>query len=185
LEAFAVTLVAVLLSEIGDKTQLLTLLLVARFKRPTSVLAGLTLSGFASSAVAVTGGEWLRATFGGTALTWLAGILFLLIAALMLLPEGDGKEKIFATEYGAFVVSFISLFMANFGDKSQLTTVALAAKFHSIVPIIAGATLGPVLVNIPVVFLGRLGADRMPYRLLRITSSVLFAISRIGLLARA
>jgi len=176
MEAFVVSLLMVGVSEFGDKTQIIVLLLASRFGRSASVLFGMVLAVLANNAIAVFGGTWLRAMVGDEPLAWAIGILFLSLAVLALLTRDDREEHTLRAGRNAFLVSFVSLFLADIGDKSQLLTMALAAKYDAVLPVLVGGTLGPALVNLPVIFLGKFGAQRLPQRPIRLASAALFGI---------
>ena len=176
MEAFLVTLLTVGVSELGDKTQIMVLLLASRFGRSASVLLGMVLALLANNAIAVFGGTWLRTVVGDEPLGWAIGILFLALAALALFTRDKREEHVLRTGRNAFLVSFISLFLADIADKSQLLTMALAAKYEAVLPVLIGGTLGPTLINLPVIFLGKFGARRLPQRPIRLASAALFGI---------
>jgi putative Ca2+/H+ antiporter (TMEM165/GDT1 family) len=182
-EAFFVTLVTVGLSEMGDKTQLLVLLLAAQFRRPAPILVGLGLAVLANNTLAVVGGAWLRATLGEETLRWTLGIAFLLLALWALRNNAEGEEKIVTSGHSALLVSLVTLFLSDIGDKSQIATAALAIKYGTPLAVIAGGTLGAFLVDVPVVVMGKAAAHRIPRRPIRFASAALFAVLGIGVLA--
>lgn len=183
MEAFFVTLLTVGLSEMGDKTQFVALLLTAQFKRPASILSGLGLAVLAHNTLAVVGGAWLRAVIGEETLRWILGIGFLLLALWALRSSDAGEDKIATTGHSAFLVSVVTFFLSDIGDKSEIATAALAAKYGIPLAVIAGATLGVFLVDVPVVVIGKATAHRVSQRLLRLASAALFGILGFGVLA--
>jgi putative Ca2+/H+ antiporter (TMEM165/GDT1 family) len=182
LEAFWWSTGVVALGEMGDKTQLLALLLAARFKRPWPIVGGIAVATLANHAMAGLFGHWFARWLGAELLRWVVGIGFLAMAAWMLVPdrveanEADRARglSVFATTLGAF-------FLAEMGDKTQLATVALAARHPELVAVVLGTTLGLLLANAPVVFVGDRLLRRVSMPLLHRLAALLFAL--MGLLA--
>jgi putative Ca2+/H+ antiporter (TMEM165/GDT1 family) len=175
IEAFLVSIAAVATSEIGDKTQLLALMLAARFRRPLPVIAGIAVATLANHTLAALVGTWLRDLVPQTYLRWLLAASFIAVAAWALVP--DRQEEVAdvpRSHFGIFAITAGAFFMAEMGDKTQIATLVLAAQFGSLVPVIAGTTLGMLIADVPVVFLGQVAASRIPMRAVRIVAAILF-----------
>lgn len=175
LEALLVSTAVVAIGEIGDKTQLLALMLAARFRRPWPIVAGILLATLANHALAGWVGNWVRQVVSPEVLRWTLALSFLGVAAWALKPdayEGDGRGH---TQAGVFVITLVAFFMAEMGDKTQVATVMLAAKFASLAAVVIGTTIGMLLANVPVVFAGRIASEKIPFRVVRRVAAALFA----------
>ncbi len=186
MEAFLISTGVVALAEIGDKTQLLAFLLAARFRRPWPIVAGILAATLVNHALAGAAGAWLMALAGPVAMRWVLGISFLAMAAWMLVPDRlDDDDVAPRTGRGVFVTTVIAFFLAEMGDKTQIATVALAAKYALPVAVVAGTTLGMMIANVPAVFLGDRLLRKMPVRLVHGIAAALFAVLGIATLAGA
>jgi len=184
MEAFLVSIAVVAVGEIGDKTQLLSLLLAARFKRPVPIIAGIFAATLLNHTLAGLVGGWIRTAIDPTWLRWILGVSFLAIAVWALVPDKlEEKETDSLGKYGVFAVTFVAFFLAEIGDKTQLATVALAARFDNLVAVVAGTTLGMLIADIPAVLVGERAAGRLPLRAIRYVAAVLFAAMGIAVLA--
>ncbi len=176
MDAFLVSTAVVAVAEIGDKTQLLALMLTVRFGRPAPIIAGILIATLANHAAAAWLGSSVAGLIGTSSQRWIIGASFLVMAAWVLVPdradEGDGWTK----RFGAFGTTLVSFFLVEIGDKTQIATIALAARYHAILWVTAGTTLGMMLANVPVVLLGRLAAARLPLKAMRITAAVVFVL---------
>jgi len=176
LEAFLVSTTVVALGELGDKTQLLALVLAARYPRPWAIVAGIFVATLLNHAIAGWVGAWVRGVVPEHILRWLLALSFFAVAAWALKPDKlDEDEKPPSTRWGVFGVTVVAFFLAEIGDKTQIATVMLAARFESLAAVVAGTTLGMMLVNVPTVFLGRAASARIPFRAVRIAAALLFA----------
>ena len=180
-EAFLVSTGLVTIAEIGDKTQLLALVLAARFRRPWPIAAGILLATLANHAVAALVGSWAGDLLQGPALRWILGLSFLAVAVWALIPDrlGEGEDAR-ARQAGAFLTTLVCFFLVEIGDKTQIATVALAATYDALPAVVLGTTLGMMIANLPVVLLGEALAQRLPLRLIRALAAASFAI--LGLL---
>jgi Ca2+/H+ antiporter, TMEM165/GDT1 family len=183
-EAFAVSTGVVALGEIGDKTQLLALLLAARFRKPLPIIAGIFVATLLNHAAAGALGAWLTRVIDPTWMRWVLGISFLAVAAWMLVPdkaeevEGQGSGR-----FGVFGITVVAFFLAEMGDKTQIATVMLAARYDSLVAVVVGTTLGMMLANVPAVLLGEKAVKFVPLVWVHRISALVFAA--IGILVLA
>lgn len=178
MEHFLTSTLTVAIAEIGDKTQLLALLLAARFRRPWAIAAGILVATLLNHALAGWLGAWVSQWLHPEALRWGVVISFAAIAVWTLIPDridedgeslGEGR-----TAWSAFVATSIAFFLAEIGDKTQIATVVLAARSPSLWPVVAGTTLGMLIANVPVVALGHRFAKRLPLKAARIAATLLF-----------
>lgn len=166
----------VAIAEIGDKTQLLSLLLAARFRKPWPILAAILCATVANHLLAAWLGLWLEQWLTPAVLRWALGASFLAMAAWTLIPDKLDDEVSAPTKWGAFLATLVAFFIAEIGDKTQLATTALAARHASVMLVTAGSTLGLLLANAPVVFLGERLMKKLPLDLVRKLAAAAFAI---------
>jgi len=177
LEAFLISTVVVALGEIGDKTQLLAIVLAATFRRPWPIVAGILVATLANHAAAGAVGGWVAAMLGPQVLRWVIGLSFLAMAVWMLVPDKiDADEARRPTRFGVFGTTVVAFFLAEMGDKTQIATVALAARYTDVVQVVLGTTLGMMLANVPAVFLGEKIAQKVSMRLVHGIAAALFAV---------
>lgn len=181
MEAFLTTFGVVALGEIGDKTQLVAMLLAARFRKPLPLIAGMVLATLANHSLAAYAGTWVRAAIPADVLRWVIGFSFLALAAWSLKPDKADEPGRALDRYGPFVTSLVCFFLAEFGDKTQIATLALAVRFDALLPVIAGSSLGMTVVDAATMIFTTTLAHRLPLRLMRLAAAALFAI--LGLLA--
>ena len=175
MEAFVTSTLVVALAEIGDKTQLLSLLLAARYKRPLPIIAGIFVATLANHFVAGALGAWISSFFSPQGLRWIVGGSLLAIAAWTLKRDKfDGEVKA-STRFGLFALTCVVFFLAEIGDKTQIATIVLAAKFPSLIAVVLGTTFGMMLANVPVVIAGGAASRRIPFGLVRVVAALLFA----------
>ena len=174
LEAFLVSAGAVTLAELGDKTQLLALLLAVRFRAPVAVIAGIVTAVLANHLLAGAVGTLLASVLSPGVLRWLLVASFVATAVWMLVPDKEpaGGER--RGRYGAYGTTVITFFLVEMGDKTQVATLALAAKYHALVPVVAGTTLGMLIADVPAVLLGRVVAERIPVKVMHRVGAALF-----------
>ena len=175
MEAFLISTGIVALAEIGDKTQLLALLLAARFKKPWPIVWGIFVATVLNHAMAGALGAWLTAQISPQVLRWMLGASFIAMAVWMLIPDrlDDATDKQ-PMRFGVFGTTLVLFFLAEMGDKTQVATVILAARFDAYVAVVAGTTLGMLLANAPVVWLGERVTRLLPLRVVHIVSAVIF-----------
>ena len=182
MEAFLISTGIVALAEMGDKTQLLSLVLAARFRKPWPIVLGILVATLANHALAGAVGSWVTTVLGPDVLRWVLGLSFIAMAVWMLIPDKlDDDEGNDAPRMGVFMTTVVAFFLAEMGDKTQIATVMLAAQYHAWAWVVAGTTLGMMLANAPVVWLGDAITQRVPIRLVHLVSAVIFAV--LGALA--
>jgi putative Ca2+/H+ antiporter (TMEM165/GDT1 family) len=182
MDAFLIAVGIVALAEIGDKTQLLSFLLAARYKRPWPIILGIFVATLANHALAGAVGNWLAALVGPDTLRWALGVSFLVMAVWILIPDKlDTNEPQASSRFGIFGATLIVFFLAEMGDKTQIATVALAARYADLLAIVAGTTLGMMIANVPAVLAGEKLARKLPARLLHVIAAIIFAM--LGLYA--
>ena len=182
MEAFLVSTGIVALAEMGDKTQLLSLLLAARFRKPWPIVAGIFAATVVNHALAGAVGAWITQWLGPDVLRWVLGGSFIAMAVWMLIPDKvDEDEADSAPRLGVFLTTVVAFFLAEMGDKTQVATVMLAARFHAWAPVVAGTTLGMMLANVPVVWFGDRLVRKVPIRLVHVIGALVFLA--LGVLA--
>jgi Ca2+/H+ antiporter, TMEM165/GDT1 family len=182
-EAFLISTMVVGLAEIGDKTQILSMILAARFQRPAPILLGIFAATLANHAVAAFAGTLFGTLVTGPWMRWLLGLSFLSVAVWALFPDKYEGDAMRSSRKGAFVSTLIAFFFAEIGDKTQIATVGLAARFEVFYAVVAGTTLGMMLSNIPAVILGDRLAGRLPVKVIRLIAAVVFALLGIATLS--
>jgi putative Ca2+/H+ antiporter (TMEM165/GDT1 family) len=175
MEAFFVSTGIVALAEIGDKTQLLAFVLAARFRRPLPIVAAILVATVANHAFAAAIGTWITSLMGPELLRWVLGASFLAMAAWTLVPDKLDDEDTPVAGYGVFLTTLIAFFLAEMGDKTQVATVALAARYHSMLAVVCGTTLGMMLANVPAVYFGDKIANRISLKLVHGVAALIFA----------
>ena len=176
LEPLLVSTGVVALGEIGDKTQLLALLLAARYRRPLPIVLGILVATLANHALAGAIGAGIAAALGPTLLRWVIGVSFLAMAAWMLVPDRLDDADAGRQRYGVFGATLVAFFLAEMGDKTQIATVALAARYAALVQVVAGTTLGMMIANVPAVLLGERVANRVSMRLVHGVAAAIFGL---------
>ncbi|MFZ6045255.1 TMEM165/GDT1 family protein [Pseudomonas sp. CR3202] len=176
MESLFVPTLIVALAEIGDKTQLLALLLAARFRKPWPIIWGIVVATLANHFAAGAVGSWVASFFSAATLSWVLAASFAAVAAWTLVPDKlDDDEESGLKKYGPFVTTLIAFFLAEMGDKTQVATVMLAAQYPHFVMVVMGTTLGMLIANVPVVLAGNFAADRLPLALIRRLAAAAFA----------
>ena len=178
MEAFFVSTGIVALAEIGDKTQLLALLLAVRFRNhPWPIVLGIFVATVANHALAGALGQLVASVLTDTILHGIVAVSFIAVAAWALVPDKLEEEDTAPIgRYGAFMATLVAFFIAEMGDKTQIATVVLAAQFADYVWVVLGTTLGMMLANVPVVFLGNAAAGRLPLDLIRRLAAAAFLL---------
>jgi putative Ca2+/H+ antiporter (TMEM165/GDT1 family) len=177
MEALLVSTGIVALAEVGDKTQLLSFVLAARYRKPLPIVLGILVATLLNHALAAAVGAWITQALAPGTMRWLLGASFLAMAAWALVPDRlDGDDARESTRWGVFGATAIAFFLVEMGDKTQVATVALAAKYAAIVPVVVGTTLGMMIANVPAVVLGERIAHRLPVRLIHAVVAAIFAV---------
>ena len=175
MDAFLISTGIVALAEMGDKTQLLALILAARFRKPWPIVWGIFVATIANHAMAGAVGAWVNSMLGPDVLRWVLGVSFIAMAVWMLIPDKmDDDGDAAAPRFGIFGTTVVAFFLAEMGDKTQIATVMLAAKYQAFYWVIAGTTLGMMLANAPVVWLGERMTRLVPLRVVHIVSALIF-----------
>jgi putative Ca2+/H+ antiporter (TMEM165/GDT1 family) len=181
MEAFLVSTGVVALAEIGDKTQLLSLALAARYRRPVPIILGILVATLANHALAGAAGAWIAAHVGPVAMRWILGLSFIAMAVWLLVPD-EYEEQAAAPKSGIFVTTVIAFFLLEMGDKTQIATIALAAKYSALTSVVLGTTLGMLLANVPAVLLGEVAAKKLPMRLVHGIAAAVFMLLGVTVL---
>ena len=181
LESFFLATGIVALAEVGDKTQLLSLLLAARFRRPVPIILGIFAATLLNHALAGALGAWLDTLFTPQVMRWVLGVSFVGMALWMLIPDKLDDEETTSCRWGVFGTTVVAFFVAEMGDKTQVATVALAAQYPSYFAVVAGTTLGMMIANVPAVLLGERVTRILPVRTIHMITAVIFLV--LGLLA--
>jgi putative Ca2+/H+ antiporter (TMEM165/GDT1 family) len=182
MEAFLISTGVVALAEIGDKTQLLALVLAAKFRKPVPIILGILVATLANHALAGAAGAWISSLIGPTTMRWILGLSFIAMAAWTLIPDKIEEDDETAPRFGVFGTTLIAFFLLEMGDKTQIATVALAAKYASLVGVVAGTTLGMMLANVPAVLLGEVAAKKLPMRLVHSIAALIFLVLGVSVL---
>jgi Ca2+/H+ antiporter, TMEM165/GDT1 family len=173
----------VALAEIGDKTQLLAIVLAARFRRPLPIVLGILVATLANHALAGALGAWITLVVGPATLRIVLGLSFIGMAIWTLIPDRLDESDARLPRAGVFGTTVIGFFLAEMGDKTQIVTVALAAQYHAFAAVVAGTTLGMMIANVPAVLLADRIAHRIPIRLVHGVAAAIFAALGIAALA--
>ncbi|MDO8290207.1 MAG: TMEM165/GDT1 family protein [Parvibaculum sp.] len=177
MDAFFISLSAVAVAEIGDKTQLLALVLAARFRKPLPIIAGIFVATIVNHALAAELGILIAGWITPQILSWILGVSFVAAGIWMLIPDkADDVNESAISRFGPFVTTTIAFFLAEMGDKTQLATIGLAARFHDLIAVTAGTTIGMMIANVPAVLLGDVAAKALPMQLVRGTAATIFIV---------
>ena len=183
MEALLVSTGIVALAEIGDKTQLLALVLAARYRRPLPIIAGILCATVLNHAMAGLLGRLLVGVISPAALRYGLAASFVGMAVWILIPDTlDEDETLAKGRSGVFVTTLVAFFLAEMGDKTQVATIALAARYPSVLMVVCGTTVGMLLANVPAVLVGDRLAHRLPVRLVHAVAAGIFAVLGILLL---
>ncbi|MGF6148430.1 Uncharacterized protein family UPF0016 [Kingella potus] len=184
MDAFSASLLGVFVAEIGDKTQLLTLFLAARFANRNAVAAGILAATLLNHLFSAFFGVWLAAHVPPAAVKWAVGLSFVAVGLWLLLPDKDGGGgNARYLRYGAFAATAVLFFLAEIGDKTQIATVLLAARYHDWLWVTAGSTFGMMAANLPAAYWGGKILTKIPARAVRLAACLLFCL--LGVLTLA
>ncbi|MGN6519690.1 MAG: TMEM165/GDT1 family protein [Dokdonella sp.] len=185
MQTLLVSTAAVAIAEIGDKTQLLSLILAAKYRRPWPICLGILLATLVNHALAGSAGALVAQWLSPQALKWIVALSFFAVALWTLKPDSaDDAEAARGAGHGVLVATLVAFFLAEMGDKTQVATVVLAAQYSPLWQVVAGSTLGMLLANVPVVWLGARFASKLPLRAARIGAALLFAALGTWILLR-
>jgi putative Ca2+/H+ antiporter (TMEM165/GDT1 family) len=180
LEALFLSTAVVALAEMGDKTQLLSFVLAAKLKRRVSIILGILFATLANHFLAGYVGVWLASLLSPQALKWIVALSFFAFGAWALRPDRFEENRNLPGA-GVFLTALVAFFLVEMGDKTQLATVSLAARYDSLVAVVLGTTLGMMVANVPAVWIGRALADRVNMQVMRWVAAALFVL--LGILA--
>ena len=184
MEALLISTGVVALAEIGDKTQLLAFILAARFKKPLPIIAGIFCATVVNHGLAGALGAWITHAVTPTVLRWVLGLSFIAMAVWTLIPDKiEDEETQVAHRLGVFGATLVTFFLAEMGDKTQIATVAMAAKFANPVLVVIGTTLGMLIADVPAVFVGDKFAAKIPMKVVHAIAAGIFAVLGIATLA--
>ena len=176
MEAFLISTGVVALGEMGDKTQLLAMLLAARFKKPLPIVLGILIATLVNHAAAGLVGAWVARALGPSVLRWVIGVSFIAMAGWMLIPDEIDEADAGTSRFGVFATTVVTFFLAEMGDKTQLATVALAARYSDLVAVVAGTTCGMLIADVPAVFVGDKLARKVSMKLVHGIAAGIFAL---------
>ena len=186
MESLYISTGVVALAEIGDKTQLLAFILAARFKKPIPIIMGILAATLINHGLAGALGAWITSVFSPDMMRWILGASFIGMAIWTLVPDKiEEEETQVAKHLGVFGATFITFFLAEMGDKTQIATVALAAHYGAPLMVIAGTTLGMLLADVPAVFIGNKFAAKIPMKLVHSIAAAIFALMGMATLLGA
>jgi putative Ca2+/H+ antiporter (TMEM165/GDT1 family) len=175
MESLVVSTGVVALAEIGDKTQLLAFILAARFKKPLPINLGILVATLINHGLAGALGAWITSTISPNVLRWVLGASFIAMAIWTMIPDKiEEEETQFAQRFGVFGATFITFFLAEMGDKTQIATVAMAAHYTAPLMVVMGTTLGMLIADVPAVFAGDKLANKIPMKLVHTIAAAVF-----------
>ncbi|HRE43025.1 MAG TPA: TMEM165/GDT1 family protein [Terricaulis sp.] len=185
LEAFGVSTLLVSIAEIGDKTQLLAIVLAAKLRKPIPIILGIFAATLLNHALAATAGYFIADVLSGQWFRIAVGVAFIVMAGWALIPDKEDEGAAQRTHGGVFLTTLIAFFLVEIGDKTQIATALLAARFQDIFAVTMGTTLGMMLANVPAVLLGEAASRIVPLNYVRIAAAAIFAIIGVWLVAVA
>ena len=185
MQPFLISAASVALAEFGDKTQLLALVLAAKYRRPWLIALGILLATLANHALAGTFGALVAHWFAPQTLRWLVAASFLAVALWTLVPDSiDASESAPLHGHGVLLATIVAFFLAEIGDKTQIATAVLGAEYKPLWQVIAGTTCGMLIADVPAVWLGARFAHALPFRATRLVAAALFVVLAIWILLK-
>jgi putative Ca2+/H+ antiporter (TMEM165/GDT1 family) len=175
-EAFTISTASIAVGELGDKTQLLAVILANRLRKPVPIIAGIFVATLFNHLIACLLGEWAGKLMSPQILKWVLGISFLGVAAWALMPDTMDEEVKTRGNYGVFALTVVTFFFAEMGDKTQIVALALAAKYDELIPVVAGTTLGMMIVNVPTVLFAEHATKWIPVKVVRVVAAAIYAV---------
>jgi putative Ca2+/H+ antiporter (TMEM165/GDT1 family) len=176
LETYLVSTLLVALAEMGDRTQLLAIMLASRYRKPLPILLGIFVATLANHALAALAGFYLASLLSAVWFKYAVSLSFIAMALWALIPDKEGDDKPDDRHLGVFLTTAVCFFLVEIGDKTQIATAALAARFHDVVIVAAGTTTGMMIANIPAVFLGQAVTRILPIHALRIGAAIVYLV---------
>lgn len=176
MEAFIISIASVAAGELGDKTQLLALVLATRLHKPAPIIAGIFVATLINHLIACLVGEWVGTLINPQILRWILGVSFLVVAAWALIPDKMDDDVQTQGTYGVFALTALTFFLAEIGDKTQIVALTLAAKYHDLVSVVSGTTLGMMIVDVPTVLFAEVTTKWIPVTLVRVVAAAIFAV---------
>jgi len=184
MEAILTSTAVVAFAEIGDKTQLLAIVLATRFKRPMPIIVGILFATLFNHFLAALVGAQVASFLDSTWFRYAVGASFVAMAIWALVPDKFDETNDEPGRFGPFLTTFVAFFLVEMGDKTQIATVALGARFHDVITVTTGTTLGMMLANVPAVFMGNALTKLVPLQAMRLAAAVLFLAIGLGMLAQ-
>ncbi|MBL8298893.1 MAG: TMEM165/GDT1 family protein [Rhodanobacteraceae bacterium] len=186
MQSLLVSTGVVALAEIGDKTQLLAIVLAARFRNPTPIILGILVATLVNHGLAGALGAWITSAISPETLRWVLGASFVGMAIWTLIPDTIGDENpAISQRLGVFGTTLITFFLAEMGDKTQIATVAMAAHYAAPLMVVIGTTLGMLIADVPAVFVGDRLASKLPMKLVHVIAASVFAVLGLATLLGA
>jgi putative Ca2+/H+ antiporter (TMEM165/GDT1 family) len=176
MEALVISTASVAVGELGDKTQLLSLILATRLRKPMPIIAGIFVATLLNHLGACLVGEWAGTLINPQILRWVLGVSFLGVAAWALIPDKMDDDVKARGSYGVFVLTTVTFFLAEMGDKTQILALALAAKYKDLIAVVAGTTLGMMIINIPTVLFAGRATKWVPVKVVRVVAAAIYAV---------
>ena len=175
-QAFIVSTSVVALAEMGDKTQLLSLILAARYRKPLPIVFGILVATLLNHAMAGALGAWLSSLMRPEVLNWVMAAAFIAMGLWILVPDKLDEDDVAVPkqQMGVFIATVVAFFLAEMGDKTQFATIALAAQYSDVLSVVLGTTLGMMMANAPAVYLGNRFAQRLPTKIIHIIAAIIF-----------
>src|SRR3984885_1095378 len=182
MEAFLVSTASVTIGELGDKTQLLSLILASRLRRPVPIIAGVFVATLGNHLLACWFGEWVGNLITPQILRWVLGLSFIAVAIWALIPDKLDDDVESRSAQGVFLFTVVTFFLAEMGDKTQVLAVALAARYQELIQVVTGTTLGMMLVNVPTVLFADRAVRWIALKLVRVAAAVIYTVLAIATL---
>lgn len=176
MDPFIISTASVAAGELGDKTQLLSLILATRLRKPAPIIAGIFVATLVNHLIACSVGEWVGSLITPAILRWVLGISFLAVAVWALIPDKMDDDVKTQGNYGIFALTTVTFFLAEMGDKTQIIALALAAKYDALTAVVAGTTLGMMIVNIPTVLFAERATKWIPVKVVRGVAALIYAV---------
>ncbi|HUO88231.1 MAG TPA: TMEM165/GDT1 family protein [Rhizomicrobium sp.] len=174
METFLVSAALVALAEMGDRTQFLTIMLASRYRRPLAIIAGVFVATLANHALAAFAGYYVAGLLNSIWLRILVGTAFVAMAVWALIPDKETDPAQQPSRWGVFAATAVAFFIVEIGDKTQVATVALAARYHDVMRVALGTTTGMLVANIPAAYFGDAVTRFLPLRLLHYISAAIY-----------